>query len=65
MVMNMLKSESEEILDLEVKDRTYICPVCGYTDGFHVSFKKDDRDSIKIILICPECHSRFDPGWLI
>jgi transcription elongation factor Elf1 len=38
------------------------CPVCGYTDGFHVSFKiKDDVKTI--ILICPQCHSRFDPGW--
>ncbi len=37
------------------------CPVCGYTDGFHVSFKSDG--GIKIILICPQCHSRFDPDW--
>ena len=38
------------------------CPTCGYTDGFHISF--DVRiDRINIILICPECHARFDPNW--
>jgi len=38
------------------------CPVCGYTDGWHVSFKVED--SVKmIILICPDCHSRFNSDW--
>jgi len=40
------------------------CPVCGYTDGWHVSFKTEDGAK-KIILICPQCHSRFDPEWSI
>ena len=42
------------------------CPVCGYTDGFHVSFLlpagKTEGD---IRLICPNCHERFDIGWKV
>lgn len=55
--------EKEEINKLIIKDRTYICPVCGYTDGFHVSFKGQDNGKIEIILICPDCHARFNPNW--
>jgi hypothetical protein len=54
----------KEIHKLIIKGITDTCPVCGYTDGFHVSFK-DTLDKLKIILICPECHARFDPAWEI
>jgi transcription elongation factor Elf1 len=56
--------EEEEIKELMIEDRTYICLVCGYTDGFHVSFKRENG-KMKIILICPDCHARFDPEWKI
>ena len=52
----------EESQKLPIKGRVYECPVCGYTDGFHVSFDAI-VERIKIILICPECHARFDPSW--
>ena len=53
---------AEEIMKLNINGTTDTCPVCGYKDGFHVSFKAVSGN-IKIILICPSCHSRFDPSW--
>lgn len=53
-----------EIKKITIKGITDTCPTCGYTDGFHVAFK-DHLDKLKIILICPECHARFDPTWTI
>ncbi len=41
-----------------------LCPNCGYDDGFHVSYVPDEN-GMRIINICPDCHSRFDPGWVI
>ncbi|UCH88622.1 MAG: hypothetical protein JSV49_10265 [Thermoplasmata archaeon] len=52
----------QQIQKLELKDTVDTCPVCGYTDGFNVSFQQNGN-KIKIILICPDCHARFDPGW--
>jgi ssDNA-binding Zn-finger/Zn-ribbon topoisomerase 1 len=50
-----------KIQKLRLKGTVDTCPVCDYTDGFHVSFKEEGKT--KIILICPQCHSRFDPDW--
>ncbi len=52
----------KEIQRLKLEGMVDTCPVCGYTDGFHVSFKVE-KDLKAIILICPQCHSRFDPSW--
>ena len=49
---------------LKLEGTVDTCPVCGYTDGWHVSFKVEG-DLKRIILICPQCHSRFDPEWKI
>jgi uncharacterized Zn finger protein len=38
-----------------------ICPSCGYEDGFHSMFKKED-DIIRWLFICPSCHQVFDIG---
>lgn len=51
-----------KIHPLKIEDTVDTCPVCGYTDGWHVSFKVKDEERV-IILICPDCHSRFDPDW--
>lgn len=53
-----------EIKELKLEGTTDTCPVCGYDDGFHTSFKVLESN-IFIILICPHCHSKFDPGWEI
>jgi hypothetical protein len=55
---------AREIKDLKAEGEVYVCPVCGYTDGFHVSFLCSKKDQpAEIILICPNCHSRFRIGW--
>jgi predicted RNA-binding Zn-ribbon protein involved in translation (DUF1610 family) len=42
----------------------YICPDCGYTDGFHISFKvAGNTRKADIYLLCPNCHSRFCINW--
>jgi len=54
-----------EAKQINVSDKFHICPVCGYNDGFHTSFKRESVAEVRVILICPECHSRFDVNWLI
>jgi len=69
---------SAEITAIEPGDDLHICPACGYEYGFHTSFirlnapkdgktnpVKSTRDLYRVILICPECGARFDPGWRI
>ena len=44
----------------------YTCPDCGYTDGFHVSFKVGNNSTqADIYLICPNCHRRFRISWQV
>jgi len=51
---------------IKPEGKFYKCTVCGYTDGFHVSFHfQEDSDRAEIILICPSCHQRFQIGWNI
>jgi hypothetical protein len=51
-----------DIKRITLSGKVDTCPMCGYADGFHVSFN-GRVDRINIILICPECHTRFDPHW--
>ena len=44
-------------MDAEFK----VCPTCGYKDGFHSMFKKDN-DITRWLFICPSCHDVFDIG---
>jgi predicted RNA-binding Zn-ribbon protein involved in translation (DUF1610 family) len=64
----------KEIRTLDAGNALHTCPACGYQLGFHTSFVKTDvkiaSDSAsspgnlyRIILICPECGARYDPGW--
>ena len=55
---------TKEPMDLPIIGMVDTCPVCGYTDGFHVSFNKKD-DQVGIVLICPNCHQRLRSGWNI
>jgi len=54
----------KEVRKISLDKSIDTCPVCGYSDGFHVSFKRHN-ETINIILICPQCHERFDPNWEI
>jgi len=38
-----------------------VCSTCGYSRGFHVSFKKTET-GFSIIFICPDCGSSYDLG---
>jgi len=64
-----------EITIIKAGGEFHICPSCGYELGFHTSFisvntGKDNpvrstRDVYRVILICPECGSRYDLGWRV
>jgi len=56
----------KDIATISPEGEIYTCPACGYTDGFHVSFKIiPDTDKAEIYLICPNCHKRFRLGWQV
>jgi hypothetical protein len=51
-----------EIQRVEMANEFKVCPVCGYKDGFHSMFKKEDAIT-KWLFICPSCHEVFDIGF--
>lgn len=51
----------EDIQKVKFEEEFRVCPVCGYTDGFHTMLKKDE-DKVKWMFICPACHKVFDIG---
>ncbi len=56
---------SEEIKKVKLEQEFRVCPTCGYERGFHVSLLRSESEGVhyKIVLICPNCGSRFDGGW--
>jgi len=56
---------SPEIRRSDPGDDFHRCPNCGYSRGFHCSFARAAEGSARyrIILICPECGTRFQIGW--
>ena len=60
----MVMGAKDKVGTIKPEGEIYTCPTCGYTDGFHVSFKvEESKRKAEIILICPNCHSRFKLGW--
>jgi hypothetical protein len=61
----MEMGSQHSIEKIKPQGEIYTCPSCKYTDGFHVSFKVSEGISknAEIILICPNCHQRFNIGW--
>ncbi len=60
----MEMGSAEKIDSIEPAGEIYTCPACAYKDGFHVSFNiQGDSHEGEIVLICPNCHSRFRIGW--
>ena len=47
--------------DVRVEEELSSCPRCGYGAGFHVAFRRKDRD-LAVFLICPSCSARFNAG---
>ena len=57
---------NDEITSIKPEGSIRQCPVCEYNDGFHVSFQMaDNMKEGEIILICPNCHQRFQMGWKV
>ncbi len=50
-----------QINNRKMDDEFKVCPSCGYEDGFHSMFKKEE-DVLKWLFICPACHDVFDIG---
>jgi RNase P subunit RPR2 len=49
---------------IEPKGEIFTCQKCGYTDGFHVSFRvAGSASEAEVYLICPSCHRRYRIGW--
>ena len=62
----MEMGSSKEIGRIEPQGEIYQCPSCGYRDGFHLSFRFNQKTlKGEVYLICPSCHSRFRIGWEI
>jgi hypothetical protein len=53
-----------DIRDRKIEDAFYECDECKYDRGFHSSFLKD-ISKYRVILICPECGTKYDVGWKI
>ena len=54
---------AEEVRKVKVDKTFRVCPVCGYQDGFHSMFEREDGgDGYSWFFICPSCHSTFDIG---
>jgi len=52
---------TDKPIKVEMETEFRICPSCGYRDGFHSVFKKEDG-VVKWLFICPACHELFDLG---
>ena len=46
---------------IEMGEEFRICPDCGYKDGFHSMFRKEEGER-KWLFICPACHKIYDIG---
>ena len=53
-----------KVQKIHVEEEFKICPACGYEDGFHSMFKKENENT-KWLFICPSCHKIFDIGYTV
>ena len=62
----MGKKTTDDITRIKREGDVRRCPTCGYNDGFHVSFQIEgsSKEGL-VILICPNCHQRFQMGWKV
>ncbi|MGQ3685253.1 MAG: hypothetical protein ACUBOA_09670 [Candidatus Loosdrechtia sp.] len=60
-----MHDKTEKPVPIKIDKEIHICPQCGYSDGFHTSFVRMIKNTCKIILICPSCHARYDPDWVV
>jgi hypothetical protein len=53
-----------EIIIVEMEEEFKVCPSCGYKDGFHSMFKREENIT-KWLFICPSCHAVFDLAYTV
>jgi transposase-like protein len=53
-----------EVKTVEFAGEFKVCPSCGYKDGFHSMFRREDGIT-RWLFICPSCHSVFDIGYTV
>ncbi len=53
-----------EVHKITMDEEFRICPDCGYRDGFHSMFRKEDS-VMKWLFICPSCHKVYDIGFTV
>jgi len=51
-----------KINKVQMEGEFKICPSCGYEDGFHSMFKKEN-DITRWFFIWPSCHKIYDIGF--
>lgn len=54
----------EEVRKIAMDEEFRICPDCGYSDGFHSMFRKEEKTT-KWLFICPACHKVYDIGFTV
>ena len=50
-----------DVEKIQMKEEFRVCPECGYRDGFHSMFRREE-DTVRWLLVCPSCHKIFDIG---
>jgi transposase-like protein len=63
-IYNLEYRMDNEIKNVKIENEFKVCPSCGYKDGFHSMFKKEDGIT-KWLFICPSCHEIFDIGFTV
>ena len=53
-----------EVRKVAMDEEFRICPDCGYRDGFHSMFRKEEGVT-KWLFICPACHKVYDIGFTV
>ena len=53
-----------DVEKIEMTNEFRICPACGYGDGFHAIFRKEEQTT-RWLFVCPSCHKIFDIGMTV
>ncbi len=48
--------------EMEVKEELRSCKACGYSTGFHLSFRRYG-DRLEVVLLCPRCEAGYRVRW--
>ncbi len=51
-----------KIEEIEVETELHSCKSCGYSTGFHLSFRRFG-ERLEVVLLCPRCEARYRVKW--